>query len=120
VREIRASGRRAVGERRKLADVHLLVLGRSRERALGSEAPARRRGLERLALALAAHDPERTLRRGYALVEDRAGELVTSAGAARSAGDVSLRFADGRVPARVISPPESAQDGEAAPPSESQ
>jgi exodeoxyribonuclease VII large subunit len=119
VREIRASGRRAVSERRKLADVHLLVLGRSRERALGSEAPARRRGLERLALALAAHDPERTLRRGYALVEDRAGELVTSAGAARSAGDVSLRFADGRVPARVISHPGSAQNGQAEPASES-
>jgi exodeoxyribonuclease VII large subunit len=101
VREMRASGRRAVSERRRLADVHLLVLRRGRERALGSDAPARRRGLERLALALAAHDPERTLQRGYALVEDRLGELVTSASGARRAGDVSLRFADGRVPARV-------------------
>ena len=36
------------------------------DRAAGAE-------LERLALALAAHDPERTLARGYALVEDRAG-----------------------------------------------
>jgi exodeoxyribonuclease VII large subunit len=101
VRELRASGRRAVSERRRLADVHLLVLRRGRERALGSDAPARRRGLERLALALAAHDPERTLQRGYALVEDRSGQLVTSASGARRAGDVSLRFADGRVPARV-------------------
>ena len=30
------------------------------------------------ALALAAHDPQRTLERGYALVEDPAGEPVTS------------------------------------------
>jgi exodeoxyribonuclease VII large subunit len=101
VRELRAAGRRAVSERRKLADVHLLVLRRGRERSLGSDAPARRRELERLALALAAHDPERTLQRGYALVEDRLGELVTSATGARRAGDVSLRFSDGRVPARV-------------------
>jgi exodeoxyribonuclease VII large subunit len=103
VRELRAAGRRAVGERRKLADVHLLVLRRGCERALGSDAPARRRGLERLALALAAHDPERTLQRGYALVEDRFGSVVTSAAAARHAGAISLRFADGRVPAKVAS-----------------
>ncbi len=101
LRELRASGRRAVDERSKLAAVHLLVLRRSHERASGSGVPARRRELERLALALAAHDPERTLRRGYALVEDRGGELVTSAARASEAGTVSLRFHDGRVPARV-------------------
>jgi exodeoxyribonuclease VII large subunit len=102
LRELRASGRRAVDERRKLAGVHLLVLGRGRERALSSEAPSRRRELERLVLALAAHDPEGTLRRGYALVEDQVGEVVTSASGARRAGEVALRFTDGRVPARVI------------------
>ena len=37
------------------------------------------RDLDRLAVALAAHDPQRTLERGYALVEDGAGEPVTSA-----------------------------------------
>ncbi len=110
VRELRAAGRRAVSERRKLAAVHLLVLRRGQERALGSGVPARRRELERLVLALAAHDPERTLRRGYALVEDRAGELVTTAAAARRAADVSLRFADGGVPARVVSENEQALD----------
>jgi exodeoxyribonuclease VII large subunit len=88
------------------------VLRRSRERALSSQALGRRRELERLALALAAHDPERTLARGYALVEDRSGELVTSAGAARDAGEVSMRFHDGRVPARV----EHEEDGGALAP----
>jgi exodeoxyribonuclease VII large subunit len=101
VRELRASGRRSVDERRNLGAVHLLVLRRSRERALSSQAVGRRRDLERLALALAAHDPQRTLARGYALVEDRSGEVLTSARAARSADEVSLRFHDGRVPARI-------------------
>jgi exodeoxyribonuclease VII large subunit len=102
VRELRASGRRSIEERRNLGAVHLLVLRRSRERALSSQALARRRELERLALALAAHDPQRTLARGYALVEDRSGEVVTSAEAARRADALSLRFHDGRVPARVL------------------
>jgi exodeoxyribonuclease VII large subunit len=54
-----------------------------------------------MALALAAHDPERTLARGYALVEDRAGEVAPSAAAARAAGSLRLRFHDGTVPATV-------------------
>jgi exodeoxyribonuclease VII large subunit len=101
MRELRAAGRRSVQERRNLGAVHLLVLRRSRERALSSQEQVRRRELERLALALAAHDPQRTLARGYALVEDRAGQPLTSAGAARDAGGLSLRFHDGRVSARV-------------------
>ncbi len=101
VRELRAAGRRSVEERRELGGVHLLVLRRSRERAVRSDRLARRRELERLALALAAHDPQRTLARGYALVEDRFGELVTSAARARRSREVSLRFHDGSVPARV-------------------
>ena len=43
-------------------------MSRTSERTQGSEAARRRRELERLALALGAHDPERTLARGYALV----------------------------------------------------
>ena len=66
-----------------------------------SDQVKRRRELERLALALAAHDPERTLARGYALVEDRAGQPLVSARTAREAGDVRLRFHDGKVGARV-------------------
>ena len=43
----------------------------------GARAP--RATLERLRLALDAHDPQRTLERGYALVEDGAGAPITSA-----------------------------------------
>ena len=53
--------------------------------------------LRRAVVALRAHEPERTLERGYALAEDSAGEPVTSAEPARAAGEISLRFADGRL-----------------------
>jgi exodeoxyribonuclease VII large subunit len=54
-----------------------------------------------LRLALEAHDPERTLERGYALVEDAGGAVVTSAEAARAARELSVRFHDDRVRTRV-------------------
>jgi exodeoxyribonuclease VII large subunit len=57
--------------------------------------------LSALASALTAHDPARTLERGYALVTDRAGEIVTSAAAARRAGDVRLRFGDAALDATI-------------------
>jgi len=101
VRELRASARRAHEEGRSLASVHLLVLGRTAARGRGPDGAKRGRELERLALALDAHDPERTLARGYALVEDRDGEPLASARAARSAGELRLRFHDGSVPAEV-------------------
>ena len=54
-----------------------------------------------LALALAAHDPERVVERGYAVVDDRAGNVITSAEAARAAGRVRLFFADAAVDATI-------------------
>jgi exodeoxyribonuclease VII large subunit len=102
LRELRASARRVCEQGRSRASTHALVLGRTAERARTSEDAKRTRELERLALALAAHDPDRTLARGYALVEDRAGEPLGSARAVREAEDVRLRFRDGAVPARVI------------------
>ncbi len=103
VRELRASARRACEEGQSLAGVHLLVLGRVAARTRGSEAARRARELERLSLALAAHDPERTLARGYALVEDRLGEPLPSAAAARSVRDLRIRFHDDAVDAKVQS-----------------
>jgi exodeoxyribonuclease VII large subunit len=102
LRELRASARRGVAKRRERAHVHATVLGRSVDRARTSDRAARRRELERLALALAAHDPDRTLARGYALVEDRAGQALGSAAAARSAHDLRLRFHDGAINAEVL------------------
>ena len=101
LRELRASARRGLARERGLAATRLLVLQRKTHAAAVDR--GRRRGeLERLLLALAAHDPERTLARGYALVETPGdGELVTSSAEARAAGTVELRFHDGRVRANV-------------------
>ena len=101
VRELRASARRAVQDGRSRAATHLLVLGRSTERTRTAGRLTRERELRRLALALDAHDPERTLARGYTLVEDRAGEPLSSAAAARAARELSLRFHDDTVEAEV-------------------
>jgi exodeoxyribonuclease VII large subunit len=123
IREIRASSERGIAARagfqRRIATV---VLGRARHRAAERTAAAvaeeRRRGaaiersaaralarrreaLRRMAVTLRAHDPERTLERGYALAETVAGEPVSSADAAVAAAAVRLRFADGRVNARI-------------------
>jgi len=133
-REIRAAAQRGVAERvsfqRRIA---LVVLDRTARRAVTGAASAattnrrrsvaldrsasaalrrRRDGLRRAAMALRAHDPERTLERGYALAEDTAGEPVTSAAAAIAAGHVRLRFADGGVGAKID--PEGGGDERAA------
>jgi exodeoxyribonuclease VII large subunit len=101
-REMRAASERGITERlgfqRRLATV---VLERARRRAAGPDMERRREALHRAAVALRAHQPERTLERGYALVEAGDGEPVTSAGAAVAAERVRLRFADGSVGARI-------------------
>ncbi len=107
-REIRAASERGLAERfsyqRRLA---LVALERARRRAAGPEMGSRRDGLRRAEVALRAHEPQRTLERGYALAETVDGEPLPSAEAARAAEEISLRFADGRVRAR----PEQAGGG---------
>lgn len=101
-REIRAASDRAVGERRAFQRrIAGAVLARAARRAAGAEASGRREALRRAEVAFRAHDPERTLERGYALAEDSGGEPVTGAAAARAAGHVRLRFADGIVGAEI-------------------
>jgi exodeoxyribonuclease VII large subunit len=64
-------------------------------------AARRAAALEAHAAALRAHDPERTLERGYALALDASGEPLATAAAVREANDFELRMAGGPVPARV-------------------
>ena len=52
-------------------------------------------------LAERAHDPDRTLDRGYALVAGEDGDPLTSAAAAGDRDRVVIRFADDAVPARI-------------------
>src|SRR5436305_1348851 len=101
-REIRAASERGIagrlGFQRRVAGV---VLERAARRAAGPEMERRRAALHRAEVALRAHEPERTLERGYALVEDRQGEPVTDVSAASAAERGKLRFADGTVGARI-------------------
>jgi exodeoxyribonuclease VII large subunit len=101
LREIRAGSRRRVAEALGVTRRRALVLERKAGATLLDARERRPRELTQLALALAAHDPQRTLERGYAVVESPAGEPLASAHDARARGDVRLRFADGAVAAEV-------------------
>jgi exodeoxyribonuclease VII large subunit len=100
-REIRASSARGLAERHAFQRrIALVVLSRVARRAAGAEAQGRREALHRAEVAFRAHEPERTLERGYALAETAEGEPLTSAAAARTADQISLRFSDGRIRVR--------------------
>jgi exodeoxyribonuclease VII large subunit len=101
LREVRAGSRRRLQSEQELSARRLLVLHRKAEATLADCRRRQPRELQRLALALAAHDPERTLERGYALVQSEHGQPIASAAQARAAEKLRLRFADGTVPARV-------------------
>ena len=102
LREIRAGARRRMAEELGLTARRALVLARKAEASRNDCRERRASELERLALALAGHDPQRTLERGYALVTDGAGEPLTSAAALRKAGRFDVRLADGAVAAQAI------------------
>ena len=101
IREIRAAAERGLaGRADSQRRIGTVVLERARRRAIGADMDKRRAALHRAAVALRAHEPERTLERGYALVEGDGGEPLTSAAEAGAAERISLRFSDGRVRAR--------------------
>ena len=61
----------------------------------------RPRELRNLAQALAGHDPQRTLERGYVLASTPQGRPVTTAAQARRAPELELRFADATLGVRL-------------------
>jgi exodeoxyribonuclease VII large subunit len=122
-REIRAAGRRNIAAlvdwQERVAGV---VLARKRDaaaaavsaehartaaratrldRAAAAFAERRQAALAKHTAALFAHDPERTLERGYALLLDERGEPLGSGAAVRKAGSFTARMADADVPAKV-------------------
>jgi len=101
LREIRAAGRRRIGGERLLTQRRAVVLERKAASSLLDCRERRPRELRGLALVLDGHDPQRTLERGYALVQDQRGEPLVTAASARRAGAVRLRFADGELPAKI-------------------
>ncbi|HET8977801.1 MAG TPA: exodeoxyribonuclease VII large subunit [Solirubrobacteraceae bacterium] len=101
LRELRATARRRGEQAAGQTGGHLRSLRQAAARGADADRARRARDLDRLALALAAHDPQRTMARGYALVSDRAGTPLGSAAAARAARELTLRFHDGDLTARV-------------------
>jgi exodeoxyribonuclease VII large subunit len=101
LKELRAASRRRVADDGARVARRADALSRKADAAAGPQGRARRTALHSLAAALAAHDPDRTVARGYAIVDDGAGAIVTSAEQARALGDIRLRFGDGPVGARV-------------------
>jgi exodeoxyribonuclease VII large subunit len=102
LREIRAAGRRRMEAERRVTEQRAESLKRTADSSLIDCRRRRPRELERLALALAGHDPQRTLERGYVLVESADGEPLLTAARAREADQVSLRFAKDTVPAKIV------------------
>lgn len=102
MREIRATSRRRLTGETERIGRRALVLSRKASSCLHDCRERRPRELERLALALAGHDPQRTLERGYVLAQTPAGEPVVTAAAALQADELRLRFADGVVAARPV------------------
>jgi exodeoxyribonuclease VII large subunit len=101
LREIRAGSRRRAGDERRLTQRRGVVLERKAASFLLDCRERRPRELSQLALALAGHDPQRALERGYVLAASAQGEPIVTAAHARAAGDLRLRFADGSLPAQV-------------------
>ncbi|MCW3027390.1 MAG: exodeoxyribonuclease large subunit, partial [Solirubrobacterales bacterium] len=102
LREVRAACRRRIASERSVTARRALVLARKASSSLLDCRERRPRELERLALALAGHEPQRTLERGYVLVQSLEGEPLETAAAARTNEEVRLRFADDVLGARVL------------------
>jgi len=122
LRETRASSRRAVTSRREVtgraglviarrgratsaeveaAGAHLARAARGIRAAVGRASALRARELAAHGVAVRAHEPQRTLERGYALVTDRGEEPITTATEARATRRLRVRFADDAVDAEV-------------------
>ena len=92
-----AAARRDADRERAALPRHALDL----ERAARRLADRREQALRAQRVTLDAHDPQRTLERGYALVTDGDGEPFTTADAVRASRRFQVRMADGALAARV-------------------
>ncbi|QDZ08437.1 exodeoxyribonuclease VII large subunit [Sphingomonas panacisoli] len=75
--------------------------GALRPALLTQRIAAARQRMDQTFKLIEALNPKHVLDRGYALVTDRTGGVLSSAAAARKAGALTVRFGDGEVAARV-------------------
>src|SRR4051812_39344081 len=85
----------------EVKDARLAHAAATLDRAQRALAERRTEKLSSHGAALRAHDPERTLERGYALLVDDGGEPLITAAALRDAQTFEARLADGVVRART-------------------
>ena len=78
LREIRAGSRRRVESERRVTERRAVVLERKAASFALDCRERRPRELAQLALALAGHDPQRTLERGYVLAQSPDGEPIVT------------------------------------------
>lgn len=108
----RAAGWRTERARAELSQLAAML----RPAMLRERLAAERMRLSAFERLLRSLDPRALLARGYAMVTDRAGGLITSAAKAREAQALLLAFADGDMP--VIVPDGTATPRRVAPPSQ--
>lgn len=60
------------------------------------------RQLEAASKLVSAHDPQRVLERGYSLVTNAQGKLVSSVNAVKQGGTVRIRVSDGEIESEVL------------------
>ena len=93
----RGLGRRLADARGDLAK----TAGGLRPALLSQRVSASQAKLDQLWRVAQSLNPSNVLDRGYALVTDRAGKVITGNSKAKSAGALRLRFADGEIDVRV-------------------
>ena len=77
-------------------------LGRELQRSAHDRLREKADGLEKMRIMLEASDPDRIVRRGYAIVTDSSGSVVTGAGKLGRGERLSIRLRDGSVLSEVI------------------
>ncbi len=104
------SGLEQVRSRPALAQPQTMLLARAEElenlryrqqQALGAQLQRGRDNLAQLRARVLALSPQQTLERGYALVQDEAGQLVTDAAKVEAGARLTLRLAQGQLHTRV-------------------
>jgi exodeoxyribonuclease VII large subunit len=99
LREVRAGSRRRLEHESSLTRRRAVVIARKASSTALECRERRPSELERLALALAGHDPQRTLERGYVLAQSGSGQPIATAAEALAERTLRLRFADGVIDA---------------------
>ncbi len=93
-----SAGMRLAGERQRIDEAHERML-----RACAEGLRARRNVLTRMQAQLAALSPGAVLARGFALVRDAEGGVITAAARVSPQDKISICFADGSAAAQILS-----------------